>query len=265
MKVAVYTIALNEAQHVKRWASSVHDADIVCFADTGSTDDTLKLARKALRSQRAKFSSISISPWRFEDAHNASLALVPADIDVCIPLHLDEMLMPGWRKALERGWLPGTTKCFYPYVFSHHPDGTPELEFLQNRIHARRGYRWKYPDHEGVYPYDILERSVTIPDLRIEQWADRTKDRSGILLRLSMGVKENPNDPRMAYYFGRELMYYGQYHAALQHLERYLTIPQPPFPYERNQVLECIATCQKALGTYVAPPADVLPFLTMSS
>ena len=252
MKIAVYTICKNEEKHVARWLNSCKDADYIIVADTGSTDNTRNLFwrahdKEAANRKQLTCHDILIDPWRFDDAHNAALALVPADADICIPLHLDEVLMPGWREALEKGWLPGTTKCFYTYVFSHNLDGSSELEFLQNRIHARRGYRWKYPDHEGVYPYDIQEVSVTIPDLRIEQYADRTKDRTGTLIRLASAVREYPDDSRMAFYFGRELMYYQQWHAALIHLERYMTIPIPPFPVERAQAAAHIATCYQQL------------------
>ena len=40
MKVAVYTIAKNEAAHAERWANSAADADYLIVADTGSTDET---------------------------------------------------------------------------------------------------------------------------------------------------------------------------------------------------------------------------------
>ena len=45
MKAAVYTIALNEAKHIKRWYESAKDADYLLIADTGSTDGTVDLAR----------------------------------------------------------------------------------------------------------------------------------------------------------------------------------------------------------------------------
>lgn len=256
MKIGIYTIAKNEFNHIERWTQSLRDADHVTFCDTGSTDNTILAAEKFLGPRIVSnkpgpeyhIHELSIDPWRFDDAHNAALALVPSDVDVCIPLHLDEVLMPGWREALEREWKVDTTKCFYTYVFSHHPDGTPELQFLQNRIHARRGYRWKYPDHEGVYPYNTVEKAVTISDLRIEQWADRTKDRSGSLMRLAMGVAEYPNDSRMAFYFGRELMYYGKWQAAISQLERYLALPGIPFAVERAQAADCLAHCYRQLG-----------------
>ena len=45
MKVAVYTITLNEAKHIARWYESAKDADYLLIADTGSTDGTVDIAR----------------------------------------------------------------------------------------------------------------------------------------------------------------------------------------------------------------------------
>jgi hypothetical protein len=36
MKIAVYTVALNEEQFVERWYNSAKDADYLLIADTGS-------------------------------------------------------------------------------------------------------------------------------------------------------------------------------------------------------------------------------------
>ena len=103
MKVAVYTIALNEEQFVKRWYESAKDADYLVIADTGSTDGTVELAK----SLGINVFSISIDPWRFDDARNASLALIPNDIDYCICLDMDEVLNPGWKDALEVAFKEG--------------------------------------------------------------------------------------------------------------------------------------------------------------
>ena len=43
MKIAVYTVALNEEQFVKRWYESAQDADYLLIADTGSTDKTKEI------------------------------------------------------------------------------------------------------------------------------------------------------------------------------------------------------------------------------
>ena len=73
MKIAVYAISKNEEKFVKRFCESAKDADLILIADTGSTDNTAYLAEK----HGANVESICITPWRFGDARNAALALVP--------------------------------------------------------------------------------------------------------------------------------------------------------------------------------------------
>ena len=98
MKIAVYTIAKNEEQFVKKWYNSAKEADYLLIADTGSTDNTIELAKKL----GINVVSIAINPWRFDDARNASLALLPTDITYCIQLDMDEVLVEGWRQELEK-------------------------------------------------------------------------------------------------------------------------------------------------------------------
>src|SRR4030095_6726541 len=114
MKIAVYSIALNEAKFAERWADSAAEADYRVVADTGSTDDTAAL----LRGKGVDVHAIAIRPWRFDRAREANLALVPADADVAICLDLDEVLLPGWRAALEQAWTPGTTDRARPFLVS---------------------------------------------------------------------------------------------------------------------------------------------------
>ena len=88
MKVAVYTIAKNEEQFVERWFNSAKDADYLLIADTGSSDKTVELAK----SFGINVYSVNVNPFRFDDARNAALALIPADIDYCISVDMDEVL-----------------------------------------------------------------------------------------------------------------------------------------------------------------------------
>ncbi len=41
MKIAVYSIALNEEKFIQRWYESAKDADYLIIADTGSTEKTI--------------------------------------------------------------------------------------------------------------------------------------------------------------------------------------------------------------------------------
>ena len=237
MRVAIYAIAKNEEKFARRWLETVRGADTVTVLDTGSTDNTVDMLYRGI----ARVYRGSIEPFRFDDARNAALALVPHDIDICVALDIDETLRPGWREALEKAWVPGTTSAWVTFHFN------PEMIFLQNnRVHARHGYRWKYPCHEGLYPDRITTKSVDAPDCVLEHWPDTTKPRPDYLALLRLGLDEYPDDPRMLFYYGRELYFRQEYKAAVLVLNRYLTRKVPPVPWERDYATRYIAECIKA-------------------
>lgn len=247
MKVGVYTICKNEKANVEDWVRTTRDemkfGDTITVCDTGSTDGTVEaFLYLGMRpgSREWKIGEVSIDPWRFDDAHNAALAQVPDHMDMCIPLHLDERLQPGWRDAIEAEWRPDVTKLEYQYEFA------PTLTFWQNRIHARKGYRWLYPDHEGVYPYGGTRENTVRSALKIVQ-KQSDRDRSGTLARLAMGVAENPTSARMRHYYGRELMYRMLWRQAVPHLEMYLRLAGQ-HPVEQQANAECLSHCYRAIS-----------------
>ena len=122
MKIYVYAICKNEEKFVRRWMKSMSEADGVFVADTGSSDDSVKI----LRELGATVSEIKINPWRFDEARNKSLSLVPDDADICVCTDLDEYFNDGWRTELEKKWQKGiTTRAKYKYTWSFNENGTP--------------------------------------------------------------------------------------------------------------------------------------------
>lgn len=203
MKIAVYTIALNEEKHVARWHSSAKDADLLLIADTGSTDKTKFIAK----SLGITVHEIAVTPWRFDVARNASLALVPEDFDVCIQLDMDETLQPGWRKKVEAAFLAGNNWPIYKHVTSRTAEGEPKTYQHYFKIHPRRGFIWKYPIHEVLIsqPGVVFDRQLI--DLEVDHIKDHSKSRNSYLDLLEVAVKEEPNDWRMRHYLNREYWY----------------------------------------------------------
>lgn len=217
MKIAVYTITKNEEQFIERWANSCKEADYRLIVDTGSTDGTVEAAKKA----GCNVASITISPWRFDDARNAALALIPNDIDMCVSLDADEILMPGWRQELES--LPDdVTRPRYKYVWSWNPDGTEGITFFRDHIHKRHGYRWKHPVHEVVISTGLEKQAYCA--LEVHHHPDATKSRGQYLPLLELAVKEDPNDDRNLFYLGREYMFHGRNTEAIPHLTKHLEL-----------------------------------------
>jgi glycosyltransferase involved in cell wall biosynthesis len=239
MKVAVYTIAKNEEQFVEKWYESAKEADYLLIADTGSSDNTVKKAKKL----KINVFNISINPWRFDDARNASLALIPDDIDYCIALDMDEVLLPGWREELEKAHKESWTRPRYRYTWSWNLDGTPGLQYGGDKIHSRHGYRWKHPVHE-VLTADRIKETQGWTTLEINHHPDNTKSRGQYLPLLELSVLEDPYDDRNAYYFARELFFNGQYREAALEFERHLSLPKAVWKPERAASMRYIAKCR---------------------
>lgn len=228
MRIAVYTISKNESQFVRRWRDSAEDADVVMLVDTGSTDETVAIARNA----GIVVHEISVQPWRFDDARNAAIALLPADIDVCVSVDVDEVLSPGWREALEAQW-GGANRGRYLYTWSHNDDGSPGLTFWYEKIHSRHGFRWKHPVHEILVPDRTEERWVNVEGMEVHHWPDPTKSRSSYLPLLALSVAEDPSNDRNAYYYARELRFYGHNEESAREYKRHLSLPSARWPPER--------------------------------
>lgn len=239
MKIAVYAISKNEEQFVERFCQSAKDADLILIADTGSTDHTPEIAYRC----GAEVYDIAITPWRFDKARDAALALIPKDFDVCISLDLDEELQPGWREEIERVWKNDTTRLRYKF------DWGQGIAFYYEKIHARHGYHWHHPCHE--YP---------VPDARItEVWAqtdmllvihkpDPTKSRGQYLDLLKLAVTEDPRCPRNAFYYARELTFYHKWLDAVVALNKYLDMPEATWQNERCYAMRLLGKCYDELN-----------------
>lgn len=251
MKAAIYTIALNEEQFVERWYESAKEADYLLIADTGSTDNTVKLAKKL----GINVITVKVMPWRFDDARNAAMAALPSDIDMCISLDMDEIITPNWREPLESLWKKGVTRPTYKHIWSWNEDGSPGLEFAYDHIHSRKGYRWRHPVHEALFPYGIEEVKEFTSDIQTHHHPDPTKSRSQYLPLLAMSVKEDPFSDRNAFYYGRELFFYGQYEKAKSEFKRHLDLPTATWAPERAASMRYLAKVD---------PSNAVQWLTMA-
>jgi glycosyltransferase involved in cell wall biosynthesis len=239
MKICVYAIAKNEAQFVQRFVESAIDADLVLICDTGSTDGTALKARL----HGATVRSICISPWRFDLARNAALALVPSDIDICVSLDLDEVLEPGWREEIERVWCEGTTRLRYMF------DWGMGVRFQYEKIHARHGYHWHHPCHEYPRPDGrITEQYAYTDKLLVSHHPDPSKSRGQYLDLLKLSVAEDPFCPRNAFYYARELSFHGRWDEAISECQRYLALPNANWANERCYAYRVMGKCHEELG-----------------
>jgi glycosyltransferase involved in cell wall biosynthesis len=203
VKIAVYAIALNESKHVKRWAEATKGADVRIVLDTGSTDNTYDLLLEhGIEAHRA-----TLSDFRFDVARNMALDLVPSNVDVCVVLDMDEIPDPDFFDKIRQAWKPDTDRAWVMV-------DTGNIWASNTRVHARHGYRWKYPCHEVIEP--IGKDNSIVVETSITHRPDDSKPRSGYLPLLELGHNEDPTDHRMIVYLAREYYFKGMWEKLIE-------------------------------------------------
>jgi hypothetical protein len=241
VKIAVYTIALNEAAHAERWAESALDADYRIVADTGSTDDTVeRLGRAGVTVHR-----IAVRPWRFDVARNTAMALIPSDVDVCLTMDMDRFIEPGWRPKLEAAWTPETTALYCRVVYrASVDDPTPLRWWPAKNFHHRWGYRFKRPVHEALF-YTGEEMTRDCPDIVVYEVQDHGKPtRQQYLPLMEVAHREDPDDAQICFWLGRDYMWADQHEEAIGLLHRYLALPGSAWTEERSEAMRYLARMQ---------------------
>lgn len=247
-KICAYAICKNEEKFVDKWMDHALEADVVLVGDTGSDDNTVQ----RLKDRGALVYTLGIEPFRFDYCRNKCLELMPDDIDICVSSDMDEVVEKGWRERLENAWTDTTTRGHYLFNWSFNPDGTPAVQFIQSRIHARHGYKWIYPTHEILkYTGEGSEKIVFVEGLVYNHYPDAKKSRSFNLPLLELAVKEYPESNRNLHYLGREYMYAGMWDKCIQTLQRYLEHPDSVWKEERAASMRFIAKAYKEKGDIV--------------
>jgi glycosyltransferase involved in cell wall biosynthesis len=255
MKIAVYAICKDEEKFVDRFMDSCAGADGVYVLDTGSSDGTVE----KLRARGAKVVIKKFNPWRFDAARNAALGLIPHDYSACVVLDLDEVLVAGWREAVEHYTGLGCMRIQANYAWS------PTLTYYMDRAHARHDYWWQEAVHESLVPVankaalakrpvaagllravqgDIFVRA---DDFKVNHFPDGNKSRGQYLKMLETACKENSKNDRNCHYLGREYWYNQRYDAAILELKRHVAMPHA-WDAERAASMGYIARCYARLG-----------------
>jgi glycosyltransferase involved in cell wall biosynthesis len=247
LKVAIYTIALNEAANVDRWADSVRDADYRIVVDTGSTDDTVERLMKA----GVTVHRIAIRPWRFDTARNAAMALIPADVDICVTMDMDRFFEAGWRAKLEEVWTAETSALFCKVIYrASIDDPTPLRSWSAKNFHHRWGYRFNRPVHEALVYSGDREVTATCDQIVMYEVQDLSKETRNLYLPLmELAHQEDPDDAQICFWLGREYMWATQHERGCNLLERYLKLPTSTWRDERSEAMRYLARMQPELRT----------------
>lgn len=221
-KVCVYAICKNEIDFVDKWLDSMSEADYIVVLDTGSTDGTYQKLKNDNRVTRVECESIN--PWRFDEARNRSMRLIPNDADILCCIDLDERFDPGWADQLRANWTDEVWRAVYPFVTDQDAEGNILGSYLACKIHSK-GFHWKYPVHEilernngnevfGVYNRND-PRYLFLDNLILRHYQDVSKSRNQYIDLLYKRFDENDKDIFAIWYLGKEYEKLGDYETQL--------------------------------------------------
>jgi glycosyltransferase involved in cell wall biosynthesis len=268
---SVATIARNEEKTIPRLLESVKGVEDIVIVDTGSTDSTVKVA-KELGSRVVEVGDMfieiptktdvklfknryNIEPsfttesklFNYGAARNYAMSL--AENDFSFMPDSDEVV--EWNIDKVRALLPLADQIAYRFAFSHHSDGSPQLEFTHCKFFRRSKARWVKKVHEVVAPLDNptvenLARRVYTPDMYLHHWQVPNDNRSNMLPKLEYSILEKDNDDRNTYYLAREYYYHHRWEEAIKMFTSYLKLPG--WKPERSQAYIFMGDCYKYSG-----------------
>lgn len=278
-KISICVVAKNAARTYERLFSSLREfadrgGDMV-LVDTGSTDGTPTIyrafgfrvfevgdkfripipdeAREAVNASAVEcgdppFIDEGASLFSFADARN--FAAAQALNDYIINPDADEAMSAFDIDKCEE-YFATYSRFRYDFVFDHHADGSPNLEFVTDtRCSDRRYWRWKghvHETNEAIAPNATM--GYVPPDVfKIEHWQIPSPTRSNYLPGLAYACWKEPANDRNSHYYGRELMYRRYWRSAIRELERHLTIST--WDMERGQSMVFIGDCHMGLGEH---------------
>ena len=229
--ISVCMVAYDEEEMIEgAIKSTVGLADEVVVVDTGSTDDTIAVAKRC----GAKVIG-GADRWHKGEARNQSLDASSGDWQ--IQLDCDERIADpkAVREFLE------TTDADAVYIRMVYMDGG--MTFSPIRCWRKGTRRFRFRSHETPMPQragkEVRTELVWEHHQRHREWKLDYQ-----LKCLLMDVEENPDEPRPKFYLGRQYQYLKRWQDAINVLIEYLENPD----HDEPNAWEELATCYENLN-----------------
>lgn len=274
-RFSIAVLTRNEARALPRLLQSLGSftdrGGEVLILDTGSTDDTISIARAgrcrveiatgrfestldaaARDTIDQRFALAGEGPlveagqrlFHFGDARQYTGLLAASNF--VLQLDASDQLLALDVDALDRYLSSGPIRTFAYDLL------TGNVRLRISRFYDRTRYRWDGRVHEilketgGEGPSPPPAIRCDPAELLIRHHKDEGKERH-YLAGLALQALERPREPRWWHYVGRELFYQHRYRSAIAVLEAHAAM-EAAWPAERSQSLCFAAECLEALG-----------------
>lgn len=217
--ISLAMIVKNEEKHLKRCLNSIKNAvDEIIIVDTGSTDNTKKIAREFT-------DKIFDFEWVNDFSLARNFAFNKATCDYIMWLDADDVVpqVTAEKICLIKSILaPKKIDMVYmPYATNFDFNDKPNFSFYRERIVKNHSeFFWQDPVHEVIAP----KGNVFYLNHHIEHRKDALEKYTNRNLKIyqnlvSLGVELSP---RQQFYYARELMYNNKFNASIKVFKKYL-------------------------------------------
>jgi len=275
---SIVLIAKDEAKSLPNLLKSLEEFKArggeTLLVDTGSTDDTVKIAEDwgvivekvgpkfihkldALKAKeindtfivRGEEPIVVEGDSYFDFGEARAYAMMKAKNDyVCCP-GCDEVFTTLNLDKVEEYIAKGYTQMRVDYIWSRTSDGQPDRRFYRDAyLFNRKKWHWVGCIHETVVENVAPEKWIELPTnvvlvnhYQIHQASRTNRD----LVGLAISCLNEPDNDRHAHYFARELMFKKRYRSAVQQFMRHADLNK--WDLERGQSLTFIGDCYQYL------------------
>ena len=231
-EISLCMIVKNEEDVISRCLESIKDiADEIIIVDTGSTDETINIAKKYT-------DKVYDFKWDddFSKARNYSFS--KATKDFIMWLDADDIILPDDAILLNNQKKQLTSKVdvvMMKYNVAFDKEGKPSLTYYRERILARnKNFEWVSPIHEAISPSGHIIYSDAAITHRKEHPA--STDRNLNIFK-GMIAKGQTLDPRQNFYYARELLYNDKIDEAIIEFNKFLDNEQG---WVENNISACL-------------------------
>ncbi len=231
-------IVKNEEEVLARCLDSVSEVmDEIIIVDTGSTDQTIEIAKQYT-------DKVETFSWSDDFAAARNFAFSKASMDYLCWLDADDILDEKNRKAflkLKKELPEDTDIVMMRYEVAFDENDHPIMSYYRERLMRREmGFQWVGAVHEVIVPRGkMLYADIAVQHRKIRE-GDRNRNLRIYERLLSEGV---PLDARQQFYYARELFAHARYTDAIAQLEAFLDNEQA---WKEN----CIDACSDLAGCY---------------